>query len=48
VFAVAGVLALVGKGQVAKGTPAAPTEAVNSLKAGLDTIAVAAKEGMHR
>lgn len=47
-FAVAGVLALIGRGQLAKGTPATPTEAVNSLKADIDTIAVAAKEGIHR
>ena len=43
-FAVAGVLALVGKGQIKKGTPPAPTEAVNSVKADIDTI----KEGIHR
>jgi uncharacterized membrane protein YqjE len=48
VFAVAGVLALIGKGQVAKAAPAAPTETVNSVKADIDTIAVAAKEGIHR
>jgi uncharacterized membrane protein YqjE len=48
VFAVAGVLALLGKGQIKKGTPTAPTEAVNSVKADIDTITVAAKEGIHR
>jgi len=47
-FAVAGVLSLVGKGQIAKGTPAAPTEAVSGLKADIDTITVAAREGIHR
>jgi hypothetical protein len=44
-FAVAGVLALVGRGQVKRAVPPAPTEAVQSVKADLDTISGAVKDG---
>jgi len=47
-FAVAGVLALVGWGQIKKATATAPTGTVNSVKADIDTITVAAKEGIRR
>jgi uncharacterized membrane protein YqjE len=47
VFVIAGVLALVGKSQLKKGAPPSPTEAVNSVKADIDTITVAAREGIH-
>jgi MFS family permease len=42
---VAGVLALVGRGQVKRAAPPAPTEAVQSVKADLDAISGAVKDG---
>ena len=45
---VAGVLALVGKKQVQQATPAAPEEAVDSVKADVATVREAVKEGSHR
>jgi hypothetical protein len=47
-LAVGGVLALIGRGQVKRATPAAPTETVRNVKADLDTIAGAVKERGHR
>jgi len=43
-FAVAGVLALLGKGQVFKATPAAPTATIESVKADVDQVKQAARE----
>jgi VIT1/CCC1 family predicted Fe2+/Mn2+ transporter len=47
-LAVGAVLALIGRGQVKRATPPAPTEAVRSVKADLDTITGAVKERGHR
>jgi MFS family permease len=47
-FLVAGVLALAGKGQVTKAVPAKPEEAVRNLKADVETITDAVKDGRHR
>jgi uncharacterized membrane protein YqjE len=43
-FAVAGILALLGKKQVTKATPAEPAEAVASVKADVDEVKQAVKE----
>src|SRR5262245_43774214 len=45
---VAGLIALVGRGQVKKAVPPAPTEAVRNVKADIDTISGAVKDGRHR
>ncbi len=42
-FAVAGVLALVGKKDVQKGTPPVPTEAIASTKADIQTVKESAR-----
>jgi uncharacterized membrane protein YqjE len=47
-FLVAGLMALLGRGQVKKAVPPAPTEAVRSVKADIDTISGAVKDGRHR
>ena len=46
-FAVAGVLALVGKKEVSQATPPMPTEAVASTKADVQTVKAAVEEGRH-
>ncbi|GAA3884123.1 phage holin family protein [Saccharothrix violaceirubra] len=38
VFAVAGVLALIGRRQIARGTPPVPEEAIESMKADISTV----------
>jgi len=43
-FAVAGVLALVGRKQVMRATPPVPEETVRSVKADIDTLTDAVKE----
>ena len=43
-LAVGGVLALVGRGQVKRAVPPAPTEAVRSVKADVNTITDAVKD----
>jgi hypothetical protein len=43
-LAVGGVLALIGRGQVKRAVPPAPTEAVRNVKADLDTITDAVKD----
>jgi len=47
-LAVAGVLALLGKGQVKKATPAVPQDVVASVKADIDTVTHSIKNGGHR
>jgi len=47
-LAIGAVLALVGRGQVKRATPPAPSETVRSVKADLDTITEAVKERGHR
>jgi hypothetical protein len=44
-FLVAGALALVGRGQVKQAVPPAPTEAVQNVKADIETISGAVKDG---
>jgi uncharacterized membrane protein YqjE len=44
-FVVAGVLALIGRGQVKHAVPPAPTEAVRNVKADIGAITEAVKEG---
>jgi len=44
-FAVAGVLALLGKGQVKKAVPAMPQETVAGVKADIETISSSVKHG---
>jgi uncharacterized membrane protein YqjE len=44
-FAVAGILALLGKGQVTKASPPEPKEAVASVKADVDEVKHAVKAG---
>jgi uncharacterized membrane protein YqjE len=43
-FAVAGILALVGKNQVSKAVPTKPAEAVDSVKADVDEVKQAVKD----
>jgi uncharacterized membrane protein YqjE len=47
-FLLAGLLALLGRGQVKKAVPPSPTEAVRNVKADIDTISGAVKDGRHR
>jgi uncharacterized membrane protein YqjE len=47
-LALAGVLLLVGRGQVRKATPPVPQAAAHSVKADLDAVTGAVKEGRHR
>jgi len=47
-FAVAGVLAVLGRGQVRQAVPAMPERTVASLKADIDTIQNSVKHGGHR
>jgi hypothetical protein len=47
-FLLAGLLALIGRGQVKKAVPPSPTEAVRNVKADIDTISGAVKDGRHR
>ena len=47
-FAIAGVLAMVGRKQVQQATPPVPEEAVRSVKADIDTLTDAVKERGHR
>ena len=42
-FAIAGVLALVGKKDVQKGSPPVPTEAISSVKADISTVKESAR-----
>jgi len=44
-FAVAGILALVGKKQVQQAVPPMPTAATDSVKADVDAVTAAVKEG---
>jgi hypothetical protein len=44
-LAAAGVMALVGRGQVREATPPVPEQAVDSVKADLHTVTEAAREG---
>lgn len=46
-FAVAGVLALVGKKEVSQAAPPVPTEAVASTKADVQAVKAAVDEGRH-
>jgi MFS family permease len=46
-FAVAGVLALLGKGQVKRAVPAMPQETVASVKADVDTVSASIKHHNH-
>jgi uncharacterized membrane protein YqjE len=43
-FAIAAVLALIGRNQVQKAVPPSPTEAVESVKADVDTVTAAIKD----
>jgi hypothetical protein len=47
-FLLAGLMALLGRGQVKKAVPPSPTEAVRNVKADIDTISGAVKDGRHR
>jgi hypothetical protein len=47
-FLVAGILALIGRGQVRRATPPVPEAAVNSVKQDIDTVTEAIKERGHR
>lgn len=47
-FLLAGLMALIGRGQVKKAVPPSPTEAVRNVKADIDTISGAVKDGRHR
>jgi Flp pilus assembly protein TadB len=47
-FAIAAVLAIVGRKQVQRATPPMPEEAVRSVKADIDTLTDAVKERGHR
>ncbi|GAA2353014.1 phage holin family protein [Dactylosporangium salmoneum] len=47
-FAVAGLLALLGRGQVRKAGSPVPAETVAGVKADIDTITTSAKHGGHR
>jgi hypothetical protein len=47
-FAIAGILALVGRGQVREVGSPVPQEAVDGVKADVHTVTAAAKEGQHR
>lgn len=44
-FVVAGVLALIGKGQVSNATPAAPGQAITSIKTDVDVVKERAQSG---
>ncbi|MEJ3744773.1 phage holin family protein [Actinomycetes bacterium KLBMP 9797] len=46
-FLIAGVLALVGRSQVKQATPPVPSEAVSSVRADLDAVAHAVRDGRH-
>ena len=46
-FAVAGVLALVGKGQLAKATPPTPEQTLDSVKADVHTVTEAVRKRGH-
>ena len=43
-FVAAGVLALIGRGQVRQATPPVPEQAVESVKADVDTVKAAVKD----
>jgi hypothetical protein len=47
-FLVAGLMVLLGRGQVKKAVPPSPTEAVRNVKADIDTISEAVKDGRNR
>ncbi|MGI5244426.1 phage holin family protein [Dactylosporangium sp. CA-139066] len=47
-FAIAGVLALLGRGQVRKAGSPLPEESVASVRADIDTVTTSAKHGGHR
>jgi hypothetical protein len=44
-FAVAGVMALVGRSQVKRATPPQPTETVSNVRADVDTVKTAVRDG---
>jgi uncharacterized membrane protein YqjE len=48
ILIVAGILALVGRKQVSKATPAMPADAVRNVKADVETVKDAAKSRGHR
>jgi uncharacterized membrane protein YqjE len=45
---IAGTLALFGRGQVRQATPPMPQDAAHSVKADIDAVTDAVREGMHR
>jgi hypothetical protein len=47
-FVVAGVLALLGRRQVRGATPPVPTEAARSVRADVETVTEAVRDGRHR
>jgi uncharacterized membrane protein YqjE len=47
-FLAAGLMALVGRGQVKKAVPPTPAETVRNVKADIDTISGAVKDGRNR
>ncbi|WP_432836633.1 phage holin family protein [Dactylosporangium sp. CA-092794] len=47
-LAIAGVLALLGRGQVRKAVPPMPQETVAGVRADIDTITASVKNGSHR
>jgi Flp pilus assembly protein TadB len=47
-LAIAGILAMSGKKQVKKASPAVPEESVDSVKADVATVKGAVREGSHR
>jgi uncharacterized membrane protein YqjE len=46
-FAMAGILALIGRKQVQQAVPPVPTAATDSVKADVDAVTAAVKEGRH-
>lgn len=46
-FATAGVMALIGRGQVRRATPPQPAETVSNVRADVDTVKAAVRNGRH-
>ena len=46
-FAVAGVLGLLGRGQIRRGSPATPEQTLNSVKADVQTVTEAVRKRGH-
>lgn len=46
-FGAAAIMALLGRGQVRRATPPRPAEAVSSVRADVDTVKAAVREGRH-